>query len=185
MIRRIVSFLNSKQTSKPFDVENPNILLFHENPKDINLLIGDKILEVKIHQDHTGTNDWLDTSTTFLRLEKNGVICFPSSGDEYFENTFVDKKAISILEKYQKIIYNSIIEDVYYFVNPEEEEFDDSQMSCILLTNGYILEEERMSPKGLAGANMFCKTIEDFKNEYKDSKFKIYSIKDKALKIFS
>ncbi|MCD9573595.1 hypothetical protein [Flavobacterium soyae] len=185
MIRRIISFLKSKQTSKSFENKNSDILLFDENPKDINLLIGDKILEIKIHLDHEETNDWLDTSTAFLRLEQNGIICFPISGDEYFENTFVNKKAISILEKYQKVIYNTTIEDIYYFINPEEKEFDDSQMSCILLNNGYILEENRMSPKGLAGANMFCKTIEEFKTEFANYTLEIYSVKDKAKKTFN
>lgn len=184
VIKRIISFFKSKQTSKSVESQNSDMLSIDGNPKDINLLIGDKILEIKIHQDHAGTNDWLDTITTFIRLEKNGYICFPFSGDKYFENVSPNKEAVSILEKYQKIIYNTTIEDIYYFITPEEQEFDDSQMSCIVLNNGYILEENRMSPKGLANANMFCKTMDEFKNELVHSTLEIYSVKEKAQKNF-
>ncbi|SHJ16698.1 hypothetical protein [Flavobacterium haoranii] len=173
--------------SKKLELENFDALHQIENigeRKKIDLLIGDKILEIKTHFEYRKINDWLDTSIAFIRLERNGIICFPYSGDEDFENVNIEIKAEPILEKFQNIIYGTTIEDIYYIVDGNEE-FDEMQMGYFLLNNDYILEENRMSPSGIGGADMFCKTSAEFEKEILENNISIYSVKNKAIKYSS
>lgn len=178
MIKGIARFLEATKSSESINSDDQLLLA----KKDINLLLGDKIIDVKIHYGKEGINNWLDTCITFIKLERNGIICFPFSGDEYFENSVMEKKSKSITDKWKSKIYNSKVEDIYYLLDKEELTFDDEQIAYIALDNGFILEENRMSPSGIGGADLFCKTIEEFKKEIADNRIKIYSVKTKTQK---
>jgi hypothetical protein len=101
--------------------------------KDINWLIGDKIIEIKTLLEYRSVNGWLDTSIAFIELEKNGLICFPYSGDENFENVIIENNALPIIDKFQKIIYNKKIVDIYYELEDENEEFEDMKYGYLVL----------------------------------------------------
>lgn len=180
MIKRIATLFKSSRLYKSVDIQSQSI----ERKKDINILLGDTILEIKMHYGQDGINNWLDTSISFIRLEKNGIICFPFSGDQYFDNSIIEKGSKSIMNKWKNIIYNTKIEDIYYILDEEKFTFDDTQTAYIVLENGYILEENRMSPSGIGGADLFCKTLEEFKRGIADSKIKIYSVKTEMQKNF-
>ena len=186
-MKKILSIFKSKKHIENKKIENIDLFnLTNEDreKKDINLLIGDKILEIKTLQEYRSINDWLDTSIAFIKLEQNGVICFPYSGDEDFENEIIEIKALPILDKFQKIIYNQKILDIYYPLD-EKNEFDDIKFGYIVLENGYVLEENRMSPSGTGSADMFCKTLSEFEKEISESRTKIYSVKEKKQKYSS
>jgi len=173
MIKRIISFFkNSKANNQSIEFK-----------RDINLLLGDKILEVKIQYGQDGINNWLDTCLTFIKLKENGIICFPFSGDQYFDNSIIEKGSKSITNKWKPLIYNAKIQDIYYVLNEDELTFDETQTAYIVLDNDHILEENRMSPSGIGGADLFCRTIEEFKKEITNNRIKIYSLKTKAQKI--
>jgi len=179
-----LSIFKFKKTIKNQKIENTDSLEFDNivrEKKNINLLIGDTILEIKTLLEYRSVNDWLDTSIAFIKLELNGIICFPYSGDEDFKNEIIATKALPILDKFQKIIYNQKILDIYYPLN-EENEFDDMKFGYIVLENGYVLEENRMAPSGTGSANMFCKTLSDFEQEIIETDTKIYSVKEKTQK---
>jgi len=182
-MKNFLSFLKSKKQFENQNIENSDALNFDNlisEKKNINLIIGDNIIEIKTLLEYRSVNDWLDTSIAFIKLEKNGIICFPYSGDEIFENVIIDNKALPIIDKFQKIINNQKIIDIYYELNEENEEFDDMKYGYFILENEYILEENRMAPSGTGGANMFCKTLKEFEKEMIKNKTKIYSVKNKS-----
>lgn len=178
MIKRIIRLCQTTKPSKSKKIGNHLI----EAKRDINLLLGDKILDVKIYYGKEGINNWLDTCITFIKLDQNGIICFPFSGDEHYENSVIEKNSKSITDKWKPIIYNTKIADIYYFLDEDELTFDNTQVAYIVLDNGFILEENRMSPSGIGGADLFCRTIEEFKKEITVNRIKIYSVKTKMPK---
>jgi hypothetical protein len=186
-MKKILSLFKSKK-----QVENQNIEKFDSlkldnivrEKKDINLIIGDKIIEIKTLLEYRSVNDWLDTSIAFIKLERNGIICFPYSGDEKFENVITENNALPIIDQFQKIIYNQKIVDIYYELEDENEEFDDMKYGYLVLENEYVLEENRMSPSGTGGANMFCKTLKEFEEKMQKNQTKIYSVKTKEIKTY-
>ena len=187
-MRNFLSLFKSKKQGEYQNIGNSdsskldNII---REKKDINLLIGDKIIEIKTLTEYRSLNDWLDTSIAFIKLEKNGIICFPYSGDEDFENVITENNALPIIDKFQKIIYNQKIVDVYYELEEENEGFDDMKFGYLVLENDFVLVENRMSPSGTGGANMFCKTLKEFVQEIRENQTKIYSVKDKSQKYSS
>jgi len=187
-MKNFLSLFKSKKQDENQNIENSDSSKLDNivrEKKDINLLIGDKIIEIKTNTEYRSVNDWLDTSIAYLKLEKNGTICFPYSGDEDYENVITENKALPIIDKFQKIIYNQKIVDIYYELEEENEEFDDMKFGYLVLENNYVLEENRMSPSGTGGANMFCKTLKEFEKEIFENQTKIYSVKDKTKKYIS
>ncbi|KRD11038.1 hypothetical protein ASE21_04775 [Flavobacterium sp. Root901] len=177
MIKRIIRLFQTTKTAESILTDIQSI----RDKRDISLLLGDKILDVKILYGQEGINNWLDTSLTFIRLEQNGIICFPFSGDKDFENSGIEKNSKAISDKWKAIIYNSKIVDIFYILD-EAMNFDDTQSAYIVLDNGYVLDENRMSPSGLNGADLFCRTTDEFEKEITDNGIKIYSVKNKKIK---
>ena len=187
-MKKFLSLFKSKKQVENQNIENFDSLKFDNTvreKKDINLLIGDKIIEIKTLLEYRSVNGWLDTSIAFIKLEQNGIICFPYSGAENFENVITENNALPIIDKFQKIIYNQKIVDIYYELEDENEEFEEMKYGYLVLENDYILEENRMSPSGTGGADMFCKTLKEFEKEISENQTKIYSVKDKAKKYSS
>ena len=189
-MKKFLSLFNRKKKKTKPEVENfqeLDAIIGRENreQKDINLLIGDKIIEIKILLEYRKVDNWLDTSIAYIKLEKNGVICFPYSGDDFFVNEIGEDKALPILDKFQKLIYNQKIFDIYYPLNEDNDEFDDMQSAYLVLENNYVLEENRMSPSGTGMANMFCKSLADFEKETIENGIKMYSVKYKTHKYSS
>ena len=187
-MKNFLSLFKRKKQITHSEIENfeePKLNIKLTEKKDINLILGDKIIEVNTHLELRKVDNWLDTSIAFIELEKNGVICFPYSGDENFENQIVEANSKPILDKFQKLIYNQKIEDIFYPLDDESNEFDEMKFGYLLLENGYVLEENRMSPSGTGQADMFCKTLAEFEKEIAENEIKIYSVKYKTQKYSS
>jgi hypothetical protein len=129
--------------------------------KEISLLLGDKITDIKMFYEATGENGWLDSVLSYICLEKNGVIFFPSSGDDDFENVTLDTRALPINKKAQSLVIGQTIKELYYEFD-EDDEPNTDWYAFIELKNGHVIHENRMAPNGTGAANLFLYSQEQF-----------------------
>jgi len=145
--------------------------------KNISLILGDKIVDIKMYYEPQGENDWLDSVITYITLERNGVINFPFSGDLHFVSTTLDKRAKSINEEAIPNIIGQTISDLYYNINDNRDP-DSESLAFIQLSNNYVLYENRMAPHGTGAANLFLYTHDQFKEEFGDLECNLQSLKE-------
>lgn len=145
-------------------------------PKSIAAILGDKITDIKMYYEPQGENDWLDTVLTYIFLENNGIINFPFSGDTEFINVAFDTRAKPINEKAIPNIIGQTIIDIYYTYD-EAGEPDFEWVALIQLSNGFVINENRMAPHGTGAANLFLYTSEQFKKKFENGENDIRSVR--------
>ena len=132
-----------------------------QTPKSLALLIGDTIVGIKHYYEARSLNGWLDCSTTYITLQRNGTVSFPISGDDTFINVTADPRAEDILRKFRQQVLGRKITDIYYYYD-EEGNPDDSRLSFFELDNGCYITENRMAPYGTGHANLFTYSSAEF-----------------------
>lgn len=143
-----------------------------QHPKDLKLLIGDTITDISHYYEPHSINGWLDCSTTYIRLEKNGLVSFPISGDDTFLNVALDTRAEDILPKFRPLIVGHKIVNIHYYFDDEGLP-DESHLSFFELDNGYYITESSMAPHGTGQANLFTYSAQEFKDIVKNSPYVI------------
>lgn len=148
-------------------------------PAVINMasLLGDTITAVTIfHEDH-GENGWLDYSISYLTLQKNGIIHFPSppAGSMEIENVVPDARARDISQKIKPYIIGQPIAELYYKFH-EADDPDWDEVAFIELGNGYVIHERRMAPKGTGAANLFLYSREQFQEKKNSADYQLVAL---------
>jgi hypothetical protein len=132
-----------------------------QESKDIQALLGDRIVDIKMFSDSRGENDWLDYVLTFIKLEKNGIVNLPFSGAMDFGNVELDERAQSISKEAYEIVIGQTIKELYYESDEENQPRQD-WVAFIELSNGFVLHENRMAPNGTGAANLSLYTQDQF-----------------------
>jgi len=143
-----------------------------QHPKDLGLLIGDTITDIRHYYEPHSINGWLDCSTTYIALEKNGLVSFPISGDDTFLNVAMDPRAEEILPRFMPLIIGRKIVNIHYYFD-EEGLPDESHLSFFELDNGYYVTENTVAPHGTGQANLFTYSTEEFREIVKKSSYVI------------
>lgn len=162
-IRKNISALEPDRWLKPGE---------GQHAKDLSLLIGDTILDIKNYYEPESINGWLDCSTTYLTLQENGVLSFPISGDDAFYNVTTDPRAQPVSETFRTHVLGQKIARIYYYYN-EEGEADDGHLSFIELENGYVITESTGKANPVGPANLFLYTHDEFMDIVKNSPFDV------------
>lgn len=140
--------------------------------KALSLLLGDTLVDIRNYYASESHNGWLDCSSTYMTLARNGVVSFPISGDDVFYNVPVDTKAQTLSDMFRERILGQKIQNIYYYYN-EDGEAEDGHLSFIELENGYVMTENIDGMDQTGNINLFLYTREEFRELVKKSPYEI------------
>lgn len=158
MVKRFFGFMFDK--AKPV-LELDDWLMPQQTAMGLENLIGDTITDIRHYYEPESINGWLDCSTTYITLQRNGTVSFPISGDDVFYNVQISPKAQEVSEMFRARVLGQKITNIYYYYTDEGEP-DDSHLSFLELENGYVISENTGEPGHTGLANLFLYTHEEF-----------------------